>query len=253
MDLNSDMGESFAAWQMGDDAAMLEIVTSANIACGFHAGDPAGILDTLRQAAARGVSVGAHVGYRDLAGFGRRAMDIPARELAADVIYQIGALDGLARVAGTAVRYVKPHGALYNTIARGGEQAEAVIGAMLAYDPAMPMMALAGSPIVGIARAAGISVISEAFADRGYQPDGQLLPRSSPGAVLHDIEEIAARMIRLAREGVIRASDGRDIPIEAQSICVHGDSPGAVAMARRIREVFVAEGIALAPVAPTMP
>ena len=250
MDLNSDMGESFAAWAMGDDAAMLEIVTSANIACGFHAGDPAGILDTLRLAAARGIAVGAHVGYRDLAGFGRRPMDIPARELTADVIYQIGALDGLARAAGSAVRYVKPHGALYNTIAQGGDQARAVIDAIKAWDPGLPMMALAGSPIVGLARKAGLPVISEAFADRGYQPDGQLVSRRAPGAVLHDPEEVARRMLRFAREGTIRAVDGQDIRVDAESICVHGDSPGAVLMARRIRELFDAEGIPLAPIAP---
>ena len=250
MDLNSDMGESFAAWAMGDDAAMLEIVTSANIACGFHAGDPAGILDTLRLAAAREIAVGAHVGYRDLAGFGRRPMDIPARELTADVIYQIGALDGLARAAGSAVRYVKPHGALYNTIAQGGDQARAVIDAIKAWDPGLPMMALAGSPIVGLARKAGLPVISEAFADRGYQPDGQLVSRRAPGAVLHDPEEVARRMLRFAREGTIRAVDGQDIRVDAESICVHGDSPGAVLMARRIRELFDAEGIPLAPIAP---
>ena len=174
-------------------------------------------------------------------------MDIPARELAADVIYQIGALDGLARVAGTAVRYVKPHGALYNTIAQGGDQARAVIDAMLAYDPALPLMALAGSPIVTLARDAGLPVITEAFADRGYQPDGQLVSRRAAGAVLHDPEEIAQRMLRFAREGVIRAVDGQDVRVEAQSICVHGDSPGAVAMARRIRQVFDDAGIPLTP------
>ena len=252
MDLNSDMGESFAAWTMGDDDAMLKIVTSANIACGFHAGDPAGILDTLRLAAARGIAVGAHVGYRDLAGFGRRPMDIPARELTADVIYQVGALDGLARAAGTAVRYVKPHGALYNTIAQGGDQAMAVIAAMQAYDPTLPMMALAGSPIVDLARRAGLPVIAEAFADRGYQPDGQLVSRRAAGAVLHDPDEVAQRMLRLARDGVIRAVNGQDIHVQAQSICVHGDSPDAVLMARRIRETFDAEGIPLSPFTPVV-
>ena len=249
MDLNSDMGESFGAWSMGDDAAMLEIVSSANIACGFHAGDPAGMLDTLGAAAARGVAVGAHVGYRDLAGFGRRPMDVAPRELTADVIYQIGALEGLARAAGTRVAYVKPHGALYNTIAQGGAQAEAVIAAMLAYDARLPLLALAGAPIIAQARAAGLTVVAEAFADRGYQPDGQLVSRRDPGAVLHDPELIAARMLRLAREGVIAATDGTLVPIAAQSICVHGDSPGAVQIARRIRAAFDAEGVALTPFA----
>lgn len=249
MDLNSDMGESFGAWVMGDDAAMLDIVSSANIACGFHAGDPAGMLETLRAAAARGVAVGAHVGYRDLAGFGRRPMDVAPRDLTADVIYQIGALDGLARAAGTRVAYVKPHGALYNTIAQGGAQADAVIAALLAYDAHLPLLALAGAPIIAQARAAGLQVVAEAFADRGYQPDGQLVSRRDPGAVLHDPDQIAARMLRLAREGVIAATDGTLVPIAAQSICVHGDSPGAVQIARRIRAAFDAEGVALTPFA----
>ena len=249
MDLNSDMGESFGAWVMGDDAAMLDIVSSANIACGFHAGDPAGMLETLRAAAARGVAVGAHVGYRDLAGFGRRPMDVTPRDLTADVIYQIGALEGLARAAGTRVAYVKPHGALYNTIAQGGAQADAVIAALLAYDARLPLLALAGAPIIAQARAAGLTVVAEAFADRGYQPDGQLVSRRDPGAVLHDPDQIAARMLRLAREGVIAATDGTLVPIAAQSICVHGDSPGAVQIARRIRAAFDAEGVALTPFA----
>lgn len=253
MDLNSDMGEGFGPWPMGDDAAMLEIVTSANIACGFHAGDPAGILSTLRLAAARGIAVGAHVGYRDLAGFGRRAMDVAPDDLTADVIYQLGALDGLARAAGTRVTYVKPHGALYNTIAQGGAQAEAVIAAILAYDARLPLMALAGAPLVPLARAAGLTVIPEAFADRGYQPDGQLVSRRAPGAVLHDPDEVAHRMLRFARDGVIRTVDGQDIALDAQSICVHGDSPGAVLMARRIRDLFDAEGVALSPFAPPFP
>ncbi|SDE49083.1 UPF0271 protein [Paracoccus isoporae] len=252
MDLNSDMGESFAAWKMGDDAAMLDLVSSANIACGFHAGDPAGMLATLRLAAERGVAVGAHPGYRDLAGFGRRAMDVSPVDLTADVIYQIGALDALARSAGTRVSYIKPHGSLYNSIAQGGAQAEAVIAAICAYDPALPLMGLAGSRVLAQARAAGLSVIAEAFADRGYRADGQLLSRREPGAVLHDPEAVAQRMVRLVREGVIRAADGRDVAIEADSICVHGDSPGAVAMARRIRALFDAEGIALSPAAGTI-
>lgn len=247
MDLNSDMGESFGAWTMGDDAAMLDVVTSANIACGFHAGDPVGMLATLRAAAARGVTVGAHVGYRDLAGFGRRPMDVPARELTADVIYQIGALDGLARAAGTRVAYVKPHGALYNTIARGGAQAEAVIAAIRACDASLPLMALAGAPLIAQARAAGLTVVSEAFADRGYRADGQLISRRDPGAVLHDPEVIARRMLLLARDGLIEAQDGTLVPIAAQSICVHGDSPGAVAMATAVRLALHDAGVTIAP------
>ena len=249
MDLNSDMGESFGAWAMGDDAAMLEIVTSANIACGFHAGDPAGLLDTLRAAAARGVAVGAHVGYRDLAGFGRRAMDVAARDLTAEVIYQIGALQGLCTAAGTRVTYVKPHGALYNTIAQDARQAAAVIEGIKAIDPTLVMMGLAGAPILAQAREAGLATVAEAFADRAYTPAGTLVSRREAGAVLHDPELIAARMLRLARDGVIEAVDGSPLHLSADSICVHGDSPGAVAISARIREVLIAGGVAIRPFA----
>ncbi len=245
MDLNSDLGESYGAWQMGDDAAMLEIVTSANIACGFHAGDPSGILRTVQAAAARGVCIGAHVGYPDRVGFGRRAMQIAPDDLTADVIYQIGALQGLARAAGTSVRYVKPHGALYNAIAHDLAQADAVIAAIRAVDPTLALMALAGSPLVAHARAAGVSVICEAFADRAYQADGQLVSRSKAGAVLHESEEIAARMLAMARDGLITAITGERITIEAQSICIHGDSPDAVAIARQVAATLRGGGIAL--------
>ena len=238
MDINSDLGESFGAWRMGDDAAMLDIVTSANVACGFHAGDPAGILDTLRAAAQRGVAVGAHVGYPDLAGFGRRAMDPSSRELVADVVYQIGALQGLAAAAGTRVRYVKPHGALYNTIAHDERQAGDVITAMLA---------LAGSPLIGWARARGLRVVAEAFADRAYHDDGTLVSRRQPGAVLHDADAIAARMLRLVQTGEVESITGRGVRVQADSICVHGDSPGAVDAARAIRARLAQAGVALRP------
>ncbi|TJV93081.1 MAG: LamB/YcsF family protein, partial [Mesorhizobium sp.] len=168
IDLNSDLGESFGSWPMGDDVSMLSIVTSANIACGFHAGDPAGILSVVKEAARRGVAVGAHVGYRDLVGFGRRNMEPTSAELIGDTIYQVGALQGLAKVAGTSVRYVKPHGALYNTIAHDARQASNVIDAIKAIDPSLALMALAGAPIVQQARAAGLKVVCEAFADRAY-------------------------------------------------------------------------------------
>lgn len=246
MDLNSDLGESLGAWPMGDDAAMLEIVSSANVACGFHAGDPAGILQTLRAAAARGVVVGAHVAYPDLKGFGRRNMDVSSADLVADVIYQIGALQGLAAAAGTCVRYVKPHGALYNTIAHDARQAHDVIAAIRAVNPQLALVALAGSPLVQWARDAGLRVVSEAFADRAYTPQGALVSRREKGAVLHDPEQIAQRMLRLAQEGVIEAVDGSVVRIEADSICVHGDSPDAVAIARQLRARLEAEGIAIA-------
>lgn len=227
MDLNSDLGESFGAWTMGDDAAMLDIVSSANVACGFHAGDAAGILSTLKAAKARNVVVGAHVAYRDLAGFGRRNMDVASSDLVADVIYQIGALQGLAQAAGTTVKYVKPHGALYNTIAQDKRQAMDVITAMKAIDPSLVLMALAGAPLIGWARDAGLTVVAEAFADRGYTPKGALVSRREPGAVLHDEQLISQRMLTLVREGVIEAVDGSMVRVEADSICVHGDSPGA--------------------------
>ena len=246
MDLNSDLGESLGAWTMGDDAAMLEIVSSANVACGFHAGDPVGILQTLRAAAERGVVVGAHVAYPDLKGFGRRSMDISSAELVADVIYQIGALQGLAQAAGTTVQYVKPHGALYNTIAQDRRQAMDVIHAIQAIDPKLVLMALAGAPLIGWARDAGLSVVAEAFADRGYTPQGALVSRREPGAVLHDENLIAQRMLTLVRDGVIEAVDGSLVRVEADSICVHGDSPGAVAIARNIRQRFEQEGVQIA-------
>ena len=246
MDLNSDLGESFGAWTMGDDAAMLDIVSSANVACGFHAGDAAGILSTLKAAKARNVVVGAHVAYRDLAGFGRRNMDVASSDLVADVIYQIGALQGLAQAAGTTVKYVKPHGALYNTIAQDKRQAMDVITAMKAIDPSLVLMALAGAPLIGWARDAGLTVVAEAFADRGYTPQGALVSRREPGAVLHDEQLIAQRMLTLVREGVIEAVDGSMVRVEADSICVHGDSPGAVAIARIIRQRFEQEGVKIA-------
>ena len=251
IDLNSDLGEGYGAWAMGDDAAMLEIVSSANIACGFHAGDPAGILTCLRQAAARGVAVGAHVSYPDRGGFGRRDMDLAPADLTADTIYQIGALQGLARAAGTRVSYVKPHGALYNRIAHDARQGAAVIAGLKAVDPDLILMGLAGAPILSQAQAEGLRVVAEAFADRAYRPDGQLVSRRDPGAVLHDPDRIAERMLHLARTGEIEAADGTPLRLKADSICVHGDSPGAVAISARIRQRLLAAGVAIQPFART--
>ncbi len=249
IDLNSDLGESFGQWCMGDDAAMLDIVTSANVACGFHAGDPAGILRTLRAAAAKGVTIGAHVAYPDLVGFGRRNMDIASFDLTADVIYQIGALQALATAAGTSVRYVKPHGALYNTIAHDTRQALAVIEAIRAVDARLVLVALAGSPLVELARGEGLTCIAEAFADRAYTPQGTLVSRREPGAVLHDAEQVAQRMLRLVQTGTVEAIDGSLTRIEADSICVHGDSPGAIQMAREVRQLLEHSGVSLQPFA----
>jgi UPF0271 protein len=245
IDLNSDLGESYGAWSMGDDAAMLDVVSSANVACGFHAGDPTGILRTLEAAAQHGVAIGAHVSYPDIVGFGRRDMDVAPADLIADVVYQIGALRGLARAAGTTVGYVKPHGALYNRIAVDPLQGAAVIEAIKSIDSSLALVCLANAPIIAQARAAGLQTIAEAYADRAYTKEGRLVSRREPGAVLHDPSQIAERMVRLAVHGTIEAIDGSVIHVEAQSICVHGDSPGAVAIARKVRLRLEAEGVGI--------
>ncbi len=245
IDLNSDLGESFGAWTMGDDPALLAIVTSANIACGFHAGDPGVLRRTCTEAAAAGVAIGAHVSYRDLVGFGRRFLDVHPTELADDVTYQLGALDAFARQAGTQVRYVKPHGALYNTVVSHEQQAGAVVDAVCAYGGDLAVLTLPRSALGRIAAAAGLRVVTEAFADRGYAADGTLVPRTQLGAVLHDPDQVAARMVELVTTGQIAAVDGSRLTIEAESICVHGDSPGAVAMARAVASALTSAGVTL--------
>jgi UPF0271 protein len=247
VDLNADLGESFGVWVLGDDAAMLDIVTSANVACGFHAGDPVGLLRTCEQAARRGVVVGAQVSYRDLAGFGRRFVDATEQELTADLIYQIGALDGMARAAGTTVRYVKPHGALYNTIVTHTVHAAAVVAAVRRYDPELPLLVLPGSEVLRQAEAAGLRTVTEAFADRAYTPDGTLVSRRRDGAVLHDPELVADRVLTMVTTGRLTAIDGSEIAVRAESVCIHGDSPGAVVMARAVRAALVAAGVRLHP------
>ncbi|MHA3835011.1 LamB/YcsF family protein [Terrabacter sp. AAH1] len=249
LDLNADVGESFGAWTLGDDAAVLDVVTSANVACGFHAGDPLTLGRTCAYAAERGVVVGAQVGYHDLAGFGRRFVDVPADALAADVIYQLGALSAMAHVAGTRVAYVKPHGALYNAIVHHEAQAQAVVDAVVAVDTSLPILGLPGSVVLERATAAGLRAVSEAFADRAYTPDGRLVPRTEAGAVLHDPAEVAARVVRLAREGVVTAVDGTDVEVRAESVCIHGDTPGAVEMARAVRRELEAAGFEIRPFA----
>lgn len=243
IDLNSDLGESFGQWQVGNDEAILPVVSSANVACGFHAGSPEGILKTLKAAKENGVAVGAHVGYPDLVGFGRRNMDIASSELTADVIYQIGALKGLAAAAGTDVLYVKPHGALYNTIAHDKRQATAVIDAIKAIDSKLILVALAGSPLIGWAQESGLNVVAEAFADRAYNSDGTLVSRKQAGSVLHDPKIVAERMLQLVQEGGVVSIDGQFTPIDAGSICVHGDSPGALEMAQQVRLILEKQGI----------
>lgn len=250
VDLNSDLGEGFGDGDRGDDAAMLEVVSSANVACGFHAGDPALIHRTVRLAAERGVTIGAHVGYRDLAGFGRRDLDVPSAELRADVIYQLGALQALAAAEGTRVTYVKPHGALYNTSAVDERVAADVAAAIAAVDPSLVLLGLPGTLSLAAARAVGLTTAAEAFADRAYTPAGTLVPRGEPGAVLHDPDVVARRMLRLVTEGVVDAVDGSVVRVPADSVCVHGDTPGAVAMARRVRAALDDAGVALAAFAP---
>ncbi|MFL6100937.1 MAG: 5-oxoprolinase subunit PxpA [Actinomycetales bacterium] len=235
MDLNADVGESFGRWALGDDAPMLQLVTSANVACGFHAGDPTGIMTTCRLAMQSNVVVGAQVGYRDLAGFGRRFIDVSGPDLKADVIYQVGALQGLARAVGTTVRYVKPHGALYHAVARHEEQARAVIAAVLTNDDELAVVGPPGSMFLSLASGAGLRTVREGFADRGYGADGQLLARGTPGAVITDAGAVATQATRLAQSG------------EYDTLCLHSDTPGAVTLAQAARRALAAARIQIAP------
>jgi UPF0271 protein len=243
IDLNSDLGEGFGAWKMGDDDALLEIVSSANIACGFHAGDPSVMRRVTERAVERGVTIGAHVAYRDLAGFGRRAIDIAPHELSDEVLYQIGALDAFARAAGSRVRYVKPHGALYNTAAIDDEQAWAVLDAIRRYDRSLAILCPPDSEMSRQAAKIGVTAFAEAFADRAYTAEGKLVSRKLPGAVLHDPDEVAPRAVKIATTGKVLTAEGGELDISPRSLCVHGDTPGAVELARRIRAELVAGGV----------
>jgi UPF0271 protein len=247
MDLNADLGEGFGRWHLTEDAALLDLVTSANVACGFHAGDPLTMRQVCATAAAKGVSVGAQVGYRDLAGFGRRYIAYEPAELAADVLYQLAALDGIARTAGTRVTYVKPHGALYHAAAREPAQAGAVADAVAAYDPALPVLTLPGSRLMEVATQKGLRAVPEAFLDRAYTPDGGLVPRGQRGAVIHDADEVTARAVRMAAEGTVVAADGSVVRVAAESFCLHGDTPAAVDVGRRVRTALEEAGITVAP------
>jgi UPF0271 protein len=250
VDLNSDLGEGFGQWTLGDDDALLGVVTSANVACGYHAGDASTMRHVCARAVDSGVAIGAQVGYRDLPGFGRRFIDVEPEALTQDVIYQIGALEAFARVAGSRVRYVKPHGALYNAIVHHEEQAAAVVRAVLDYDPALPVLGLPGSAFLELAAEAGLTVVHEAFADRAYTPQGTLVSRRLPGAVLHDATEIARRCVAMATGEPIADIDGGRLSLTPQSICVHGDTPGAVQIAQQVRRALTSAGVALAPFAP---
>jgi 5-oxoprolinase (ATP-hydrolysing) subunit A len=245
LDLNSDLGEGYGHWALGDDAALLEVVTSANVACGFHAGDPATIDRTVRTATEHGVAIGAQVSYPDLVGFGRREIDVAPDDLTADVLYQIGALEAFARAAGSRVRYVKPHGALYNRIARDPVQAAAVVDAIRRYHPALPLLTLPGSAAMRAAEEAGIPAVAEGFADRAYTAEGRLVSRREPGAVLRDPGQVATRAVVMATEGRVETVDGDEVAVEVRSLCVHGDTPGAVELAKAVRAALDEAGVTL--------
>jgi UPF0271 protein len=243
IDLNSDLGEGFGVWRLGDDAALLEIVTSANAACGFHAGDP-GIMRSVATGAVRhGVAVGAQVSYRDLAGFGRRRMDVAPAELTDDVLYQLGALEAFCRVAGTRVRYVKPHGALYNTCVVDEAQAASVVRAVADYDDTLAVLGLPGSALLRAAEQAGLRGVAEGFADRAYTPEGHLVPRDREGALVTDPDAVVERAVRMATDCAVRAVDGAVLAMPVASLCVHGDTPGAVDLARRVRAGLAGAGV----------
>lgn len=245
MDLNSDVGESYGAWKLGCDEDAMPLITSANIACGFHASDPMTMLNTVRLAKAHGVAVGAHPGFHDLVGFGRRPIAASVEEIKADVIYQIGALLGICRAEGVRMQHVKAHGALYNMAAEDDAIAVAIAQAIKSVNPDLIMVCLAGSKLVEGAKAAGVKYVEEAFADRAYTDEGTLVSRNVAGSVLQDVDEIAERVWGMVKDGAVKSIDGNMVPINAQTICVHGDTPGAVEMIRAIRKKLEAEGVEL--------
>ncbi|MGN7151384.1 LamB/YcsF family protein [Arthrobacter sp. SAFR-179] len=249
MDLNADVGQSFGSWTAGGDPAMFQLATSANVACGLHAGDPVTMLDSCRAAYELDVTVGAHLGYRDLAGYGRRMLGMSFDELFGDVLYQLGALDGVAHAVGASVDYVKLHGALYETTVHDAEQASAVVAAVNAYDPGLPFLGFPGSELLKQAKEAGHPVFVEAFADRAYLPDGSLVPLSDENAVLPDVDAVVERAVRLATQGELVAADGTVVALRPDSLRLQGGSPAAVEMAARIRSGLEAAGVVLEPFA----
>ncbi|QIQ05830.1 LamB/YcsF family protein [Streptomyces liangshanensis] len=243
IDLNADLGEGFGRWRLTDDERLLSVVTSANVACGFHAGDAATMRRVCAWAVERGVRIGAQVSYRDLAGFGRRSMDVPSDELTAEIAYQIGALEVFAKAAGARVAYVKPHGALYNRVVHDAEQAEAVVEGVKLTGERLPLLGLPGSRLLDLAEKAGLPVITEAFADRAYTPEGTLVPRDQEGAVITDAAAVVERSVSMARFGVVTSRCGRSVNVRARSLCLHGDTPGAVDLALRVRSQLEAAGV----------
>ena len=248
LNLNADLGESFGAWKMGSDSAMLGIVKSANVACGFHAGDPTVMLKTAALARDNGVSIGAHPGFPDLQGFGRRRMDIPLDELEAMMLYQIGALDACARAQGMRVTHVKPHGALSNIACAERKVADAIARAVKRLDPALILLAPAASQLILAGREQGLPIVEEVFADRAYLDDGNLVPRSQPGAMVHGAEASLAHVMRMVEEQALISVTGKRIPVNPQSICVHGDNAEAVATAKALREGLEKAGYTMATI-----
>lgn len=247
IDLNSDLGESFGAYKIGNDEKVMEHITSANIACGFHAGDANVMMETVKKAADHGVAIGAHPGYPDLLGFGRRAMAMSASEIYNMIVYQVGALQGIAKAQSINLHHVKPHGALYNAASTDPAIAKAIANAVYAVDPNLILFGLAGSELVKAGKSAGLYVAQEVFADRTYQPDGTLTPRTEENAMIHDPELAVKRVIRMVTEGKVTAIDGRDISIQADTICVHGDEPEALQFVSQLKKSLNAEGITLQP------
>jgi UPF0271 protein len=243
IDLNADLGEGFGRWTLGPEELLLPWITSASVACGFHAGDPRTIRRTIVLAATHGVAVGAHPGYPDLAGFGRRELEMEAEELRAAIIYQIGAVQALARAEGLSLQHVKPHGALYNRAARDPETAAAIVSGVLAACPEASVLGPPDSTLLAQARQAGLATAAEGFADRAYRGDGSLAARGMPGAVLVEPGAAAAQALRMVREGKVATVDGTELDLRVQSLCVHGDTPGAPALARAVREALTGAGV----------
>jgi 5-oxoprolinase (ATP-hydrolysing) subunit A len=252
IDLNSDLGESFGAWPMGQDESLMASITSANIACGFHAGDPSVMRQTVALARQHRVAIGAHPGFPDLVGFGRRELKASAREVEDFVLYQISALAGIAVAEGMALQHVKAHGALYNQACRDRALADAIARAVAAFDRQLILLGLPGSELLHAGQAAGLRVAAEVFADRAYEPDGSLASRRTPGAVIHDAEAVVTRAIRMVRDGEVVATDGSTVRLTAHTICLHGDTPGAGELARAVRAGLEAAAIRVVPLATTL-
>src|SRR5436309_1391981 len=243
IDINSDMGESFGAYKIGNDAGLMKAITSANVAAGFHGGDPSVLRETIRMAKASGVAVGAHPGFPDLVGFGRRELNVTPKEAEDMVLYQVAAVAGVARAEGVSLQRVKPHGALFNMAVRNRELADAIARGVAAFDASLILFGLPGSEILAAGRAAGLRIAAEVFADRAYEPDGSLASRRKPGAVIHDARLVVARAVQMVTERSVVAIDGTVVPLAADTICVHGDTPGSDDLAAKIRAGFQAAGV----------